>query len=982
MSASWRRRCWLWEIALAQRSVLSVQHALMLSLLGVSRAITLTGCFASAFSGSRVVAQIIPDATLGAERSVTTPNTNVRGLPADLIEGGAARGVNLFHSFAQFNVGEGSRVYFANPTGIENIFTRVIGSNLSNILGTLGVNGGANLFLLNPNGIIFGPNARLDASSSFVGSTASSLVFANGTQFSATNPQSPPLLTINVPIGLQYGSNPGRIVNQSRAPSLVPLPLPYSQLPISSTVGLQVLPGRTLALVGGEVALLGGNVTALQGRIELGAVAGNSLVSITPTANGFALGYEGVQNFQNILLSQQAASNASGLGGGAIQVQGAQVTLTGGSAILADTFGSYNGTGIQIEAKQLTVGDGAFVSASTFGAGAGGNLSVVASESVELIGQGSFNLLAQLLTGTFNPISDRANGLFTLSGGAGVAGNITINTSQLTLRDGAVGLATTFLAGQGGNLSVTASESVELINSGLLTGTAGSGTAGNLSIDTGKLIVRDGAVVGTSTLNTGAGGTIKVKADAIELRGTPANALVPTGIFATTDSGTGAGGDITIDTRQLILRDGTGITTTTGRLSRNGIISTGGRGGNLVVNASEKIELTGISADGRFQSILGTTTFSASPAGDLRISTGKLILRDGAVVSTATVGAGQGGKLTVSASELVELSGTSVDGRSRSSLEATSGSAFFPIAATGNAEDLRIATRELIVRDGAQVAVASLGSGKAGNIEVVADSIRLDNRGTISAATVSGEGGNIALQVQDLILMRNKSEISTEAGGTGNGGNIDVDSRFIVAVPNEDSNIIANAFKGRGGNINITTQGIFGIEFHPRLTPQSDITASSEFGINGTVQINTPGIDPNRGLAQLPTNVVDATGLIDRRCTVAGGTAQTSSFTVTGRGGLPPNPNETLNEEDLLEDLGTPAVVRDGARGGQPTAAVASANTAPNRLVEAQGWIIGADGKVILTAQAPTATPQHPWQTPASCQAVSKSAETALPEYG
>jgi filamentous hemagglutinin family protein len=118
---------------------------------------------------------MIPDATLGAERSVITQNTNVKGLPADLIEGGATRGVNLFHSFDQFNVGEGSRVYFANPTGIENIFTRVIGNNQSNILGTLGVNGGANLFLLNPNGIIFGLNARLDVSGSFVGSTASSL---------------------------------------------------------------------------------------------------------------------------------------------------------------------------------------------------------------------------------------------------------------------------------------------------------------------------------------------------------------------------------------------------------------------------------------------------------------------------------------------------------------------------------------------------------------------------------------------------------------------------------------------------------------------------------------------------------------------------------------------------------------------------------------------------------------------------------------
>ncbi len=945
-------KSWGWHLGLVV-SLLSVQ-----SLAGMSE---------------RTLAQVTPDTSLKTESSVVSPNVNVRGLPADRIDGGATRGANLFHSFDQFNVGNGQRVYFTSPAGIETILMRVTGKNLSNILGTLGVDGGASLFLLNPNGIFFGQNARLDIAGSFVASTANSVLFDDGFAFSTRNPQSPPLLSIRVPIGLQYGSQPGRIVNQSRVTSF-PTPLvSNSPLPIPSTIGLQVSPGKTIALVGGEVALLGGNLTAVQGRIELGAVADNSLVSLTPTANGFALGYEGVRNFQNILMSEQAALNASGLGGGAIQVQGAQVTLTGGSAILADTFGDYNGIGIQIGAKQLTLRDGAFVSASTFGAGASGNLWVSASESVELIGNGRFELLERLLTRTFNPISNRANGLFTLSGGAGVAGNIIINTGRLTLRDGAGGLTSTFLAGQGGNLSVTASESVELINSGLLTGTAGSGAAGNLSIDTGKLIVRDGALIATSTSSEGAGGRINVTADTVELRNTPRNALVPTGIFATTDSSTGAGGNVTIETRQLILQGGTGITTTSGRLSRNGIIPAGGRGGNLSVTASEKVELAGISVDGQFQSILGTTTFSSSPAGDLKIETDKLIVRDGAVVSTATVGAGQGGNLTVGASKSVELSGTSVDGRSKSSLEATSGSAFFPIAATGNAGDLKIATRELIVRDGAQVAVASLGSGRAGNLGIRADSIRLDNRGTITAATVSGEGGNIALQVQDLTLMRHNSEISTEAGGSGNGGNINFDSRFIVAVPQENSDIIANAFKGRGGNINITTQGIFGIEYRPRLTPLSDITASSDFGVEGVVAINNLDIDPSQGLTNLPTEVVDASNQMQQSCQM-GRKPQQNQFIITGRGGLPDNPDQALSSDAVWTDL-RPTSQAEATRTSSVTVTPPThVNASP--LVEAQGWMIKPDGTVILTAQASIATPQYLWPTPASCPPVSNSTDT------
>jgi filamentous hemagglutinin family protein len=147
---------------------------------------------------NHALAQITPDGTLGDRSSIITPNVNIKGSAADRIDGGAARGVNLFHSFQEFNVGELQRVYFANPTGIENILTRVTGSNVSNILGTLGVDGGANLFFLNPNGILFGNNARLDVAGSFVGTTANSFVFGDGLEFSATNPQTPSsLLTVN-----------------------------------------------------------------------------------------------------------------------------------------------------------------------------------------------------------------------------------------------------------------------------------------------------------------------------------------------------------------------------------------------------------------------------------------------------------------------------------------------------------------------------------------------------------------------------------------------------------------------------------------------------------------------------------------------------------------------------------------------------------------------------------------------------------------
>ncbi|OUL26059.1 hemagglutination activity domain protein, partial [Nostoc sp. RF31YmG] len=162
-----------------------------------------------------VRAQIVPDSTLGTESTKLTPNANVQGLPATLIEGGATRGINLFQSFLQFNVGDGQRVYFANPAGIENILTRVTGSDPSKIFGTLGVDGKANLFFLNPNGIVFGPNARLDVAGSFLATTANSFGFENGLKFSATNPEAAPLLTVSLRPGLQFGANQSASISNS-----------------------------------------------------------------------------------------------------------------------------------------------------------------------------------------------------------------------------------------------------------------------------------------------------------------------------------------------------------------------------------------------------------------------------------------------------------------------------------------------------------------------------------------------------------------------------------------------------------------------------------------------------------------------------------------------------------------------------------------------------------------------------------------------
>jgi large exoprotein involved in heme utilization and adhesion len=316
----------------------------------------------------------------------------------------------------------------------------------------------------------------------------------------------------------------------------------------------------------------------------------------------------------------------------------------------------------------------------------------------------------------------------------------------------------------------------------------------------------------------------------------------------------------------------------------------------------------------------------------------------------------------------VELIGTSADGQFPSRLSALS-------TDTADAGNLKISTGVLEIRDGAQVTVSSEGSGDAGNLEVQANSIFLDN-GQLIARTASGNGGNITLNVPDLLLLRHNSQIATDArGGTGNGGNININGQFIVAVPNENSDITANAVRGRGGNINIITSGIYGQEFRPSRTSRSDITASSDFGVNGTVQINTPDVDPSRGLTNLPQQLVDVSGLVNSSCAVA--TSEESNFVVTGRGGVPPSPNETLRSARVLVDLGSNEISTQHSAIPSPEGAVsinpdlsltgASFSNPSAPLVEATGWVRGLKGEVILTAQPPTVTSHNSWLTPANC---------------
>jgi large exoprotein involved in heme utilization and adhesion len=386
----------------------------------------------------------------------------------------------------------------------------------------------------------------------------------------------------------------------------------------------------------------------------------------------------------------------------------------------------------------------------------------------------------------------------------------------------------------------------------------------------------------------------------------------------------------------------------------------------LNVTARESVELIGTSADGRASSGLFTqvgSTFNPDvnlgikgAGGNLTIETGRLIVRNGAVVSASTFAQGLAGSVNITARDSVEVIGRGPNGNP-SELRAKTTTAY-------DAGNLRVETGRLFVRDGAQITVSSTGSGKAGNLNVTANRVLLDNNGKLVAETASGEGGNINLQVEDLLLMRRNSLISAQASNNGNGGNINIQPGLIVAIPTEDSDIVADAQDGKGGNINITTAGIFDLEFRPQGTPLSDITASSNIGLSGTVTITERLVNPKRGQRALPTNLVDRTNQIDQTCS-ADGANRKNTFSVTGRGGLPQSPTEVISPDMVQDDFGILATEPETRTDATPSP---RSTNPPNQLVEAQGWIIGSDGKVILTASAPNVTPQGTWLPPVNCQ--------------
>ncbi|MGD1874234.1 MAG: filamentous hemagglutinin N-terminal domain-containing protein [Mastigocoleus sp.] len=871
-------------------------------------------------NSSKAIAQIAPDNTLNSPSIVNSNNNTV------VITGGTRAGENLFHSFQEFSIPTGTTASFRQVNSdITNIISRITGGNISNIDGTIealqnnGNLSSANFFIINPNGIVFGQNASLNVGGSFFATTADSIKFNDGTEFSAVNPQSSPLLTVSTPIGLQFGKTPGEIRNESLAPLIDtvtgdPIIDEFSGEPFFG--GLQVVPDKTLALVGGPVQFSGGVITVEGGRVEIGSVGDGGLVKLDSTENGWKLDYQGINKFQDIQFSDFSQISLSSSGDGKIQIQGEKVSLIGESVIGNANNGEQSDGEIEIRASRLEVDD--------------------------------FSLI------------------FSNSLNSGKAADIIVQANQLVTKNGGQIISINFADGNTGNIDINAKESIEAdggvifddvwFPSGLLTqvGETATGNGGELNITTNQLQVSNGAQITSGTFGAGNSGSINVRASEVEISGS-----------ALTEDGTQFRG-----VQDLPVSSGLYSSTEPGST---------GDGGELSLNAD------------------------------------KVILSNGGVLQSATFGSGDAGNLKVKASELIEVNGTDAENIFPTSIFAASGGITGVRSgvpeATGKGGNVDIETPLLRVIDGANIAVGSINPNVneaegAGNLTIKADNIYLDG-GRLVSDTASGSGGDINLQLQDLLILRNNSRISSSAGSSnqpGDGGNIDIQSPngFIVAVPDENSDITANAFSGFGGDVTINAAGIFGIQpltrddlidslrtddptqLNPANLQTSDITAVSRQQPNSSGSIEIDTLDNEiQTQPQLPTELRQTQ--FDQRCQNAGGEVAKNSFTIPGRGGLPPSPDQALIPSTPWEDWriveNNNPLVTNQARIGNIKRQSDTVNTkhnnnqksqtsTPKQIVEATGWIVDPQGNIVLTANASHTKSGNTWKKSPVCNVV------------
>lgn len=718
------------------------------------------------------------------------------------ISGGASRGQNQFHSFQDFDIATGQAAYFIGADGLERIFARVTGSSPSSIFGSLGVlSAGTDLLLINSNGLVFGPDSNLDLTGSFIGTTANSVQFQDGITLLTNDSTPAPALTSSVPTRLDFNQNASiSVQNTGHSYSISPF-APIQE--IAPRTGLSISQNQTFALIGGSLNLNGG-IVRTDGQIQLASVARGSAL-IDPT--DWSFDFSDVDRYGNLVLSDLSLLQAEGAFGGNISLVG----------------------------QDINIEDGSFVfNQSTLGSSIGG-IYLNASNSVNLSGG--------------NPIQGVTSTILSRQLGTGKGGPIIISAPSFTLLDGSRLLSDTILSGEAGDIELDIANTTEIggfdptVNSFLsviATGTFGAGNAGNIQLSTNQLRIFSGGSVGSSTYSSGDGGSVVIDANEIVVDGVVPTNFAPAAISVISFS-LGDAGRIEINTDSLQVLNG-------GRVSAS--TASSGNAGNVQIRATQSVEVSGNFPGARNPSLIDSSANIADPslaeivqlqyplegdAGSVDISSPRLTVRNGGMVTVQNEGIGDAGTLTVS-SETLRLG-------SRGAISASTNG--------GNGGNIDLAAENLLVGVDSNITASSRGEGLGGNIFIESDAIALFPNSSITANADQGAGGRVEVSTDALLRSPNSSITATSAAGPELDGTVDIQAPDeTITIDTEITpqltgvpEVSAACVGGSGGNSEFVVTGRGGLPRSPSSIQQSysgwrsPSTPSSAVGLTRAPQI-------------------------------------------------------------------------------------------------------------------------------------------------
>jgi filamentous hemagglutinin family protein len=860
---------------------------------------------------------VVLDGSFGTQGSLPGPNFMIQS------SFGKQVGSNLFQSFSQFNLTNTQSATFLGPNNVHNILARVTNGSPSSIDGTVNSSiPGANLFFLNPAGVLFGAHAQVNVTGSFAVSTANYLRLADGGKFNTSLGGGDVLTSAPVSaFGFLNSATASVSMNGSNSAR-------DSRGHIIPGPGLNIQPQKSFSIVAGDIRMNASTISGPGSRLNLVSVKSPGEVQLDATNINSTIDLNYFTELGTIDLRNLSLVDTSGPGGGPIFIRGANINISN-SQISSETFGSFDGSILDIAlTRHVKLTDGGAIIADTAGGGRGSNITLTA-DSLFIKG-------LAMLHAPFTGIATAST-----TGATGNAGDLTITIGhQISFLGGGVIGATTFSSGDGGNITIRAGSLY--MNSladiaGNLTGIldrserGATGDAGDVTITVDHaLSIVSGSEISTATFAGGQGGDVTIHAGSLLIDNSltdggpttlptvngPVNLL--TGISAAATSGTGdagninltvtgpmrmlghgqifdgalrnstgTGGDITIHAGSLSIDD-TGTDVTLVNPTRRVDISAETRGignaGNINIDVDGQLSIIGTGEIAVSTISLRSDTpvgpprsIASGDAGDLTIHAGSLLIEGFATPSRATVDP----KNVTGIAAIAKADGTDKNSGTTDT--------------TGNAGNLTIdVDRWIKILGGGQINSSTFSNGEAGNITIRAGSLYMNSLGDIplnltgilnrSESGATGDAGDVMITLDHALSIVSGSEISAATFTSGQGGDLIIHAGSLLidstAAPDLFTGISAatqfagGKATGNAGDLTISIDGALSIVGGNGSNVTAHIFAGTRgAGNGGTLTINAGSLS------------IDGTGLPHAGIstgTVGSGDAGNLSITVDG----------------------------------------------------------------------------------------------------